>query len=409
MTNTAAESPAFPAVLRNRLVDHILAAGHATDPRVEEALRTVPRHLFLPDSNVETAYANSTVITKRFEDGKSLSCATQPTVMAMMLDQLAVREGDNVLEAGAGTGYNAALLRLLTGPGGGVVTLDSNAEVAAEARSRLDYTGYGDVIVLTRDGAFGAPEYAPYQRGIFTVGPWDLPPGLLAQFADGARLVVPLRWRGQSRSVAFVRDGDTWRSESIELCGFVPMVGQGGEKTAAVDEAESVTLRWDMDQNIDPDQLHGVLDYPKSVMWTGVTLGPNESWDGVWLRLTATEPGACGIRADQSAFDSGLCTPAKAKVYSPALVRDGSLAYLTTQRVEGAASLWELGAIGHGPDGEHLAERLRANIRTWDTDREARPTISMHSVKAPTAEFSEGLVVMKEHVRLVLALPDSKE
>ncbi|MFH8987127.1 methyltransferase, FxLD system [Streptomyces sp. NPDC017940] len=408
MTTTPTAANTSPEELRNRMVDRIRQAGHARDPRVEEAMRAVPRHAFVPDADLEDAYANKAVITKRAEDGKALSCASVPTVVAMMLDQLAVREGQSLLEIGAGTGYNAALLALLASKGERVVTIDHDEEVTAGARKNLDATGYHDVTVITRDGALGAPERAPYDGGIFTVGAWDLPWDLLNQFADGARLVVPLRWRGQTRSVAFVRDGNAWPSDSMELCGFVPMIGQEGEHTATLDEAGDVTLRWDADQDIAPARLRGILDQPKTVAWSGTTLGSNESFDGVWLRLTATETGTCGIAATRAAVEAGICTPATAVVQSPAIVDGDSLAYFTQRRLESEIPRWEFGAIGQGPDGEHLAQRLCERIREWGQDHEARPAIMLHPTGTPATALPHGLRITKEHLLLTLSLPSGK-
>lgn len=165
-----------PEVLRAHMVDHIVKAGRTRSARVEEALRTVPRHEFVPAATIEEAYANQAVITKRGSDGAALSRASVPTVVATMLDQLDIRAGDRILEIGAGTGYNAALLAHLTGLSGQVTTVDIDPEVAAQARHALETTGYSRVHVATRDGALGDADHAPYDRIIVTVGAWDLPP-----------------------------------------------------------------------------------------------------------------------------------------------------------------------------------------------------------------------------------------
>ena len=171
--------PNTPQELRNRLVDHIVKTNVAGlyDPRVEQAMRTVPRHDFIPGASLADAYANRAVTIKDNPDADALplSCASQPDVVFFMLAQLNIQPGDNILEAGAGTGYNAALMRHLAGPSGQVTTLDIHDDVAAHARQRLDDTGFTDVRVLTRDAAIGAPEYGPYDRIIATVGIWDLP------------------------------------------------------------------------------------------------------------------------------------------------------------------------------------------------------------------------------------------
>jgi protein-L-isoaspartate(D-aspartate) O-methyltransferase len=87
------------------------------------------------------------------------------------------------------------------------------------------------VRVATRDGALGDPDHAPYDRIILTVGAWDIPTAWWDQLTPGGRLVVPLRWRGQTRSIAFTHTDGLMRSDSVHLCGFVPMLGQEGERT----------------------------------------------------------------------------------------------------------------------------------------------------------------------------------
>jgi protein-L-isoaspartate(D-aspartate) O-methyltransferase len=398
--NTTATASTSPDELRARMVDAIVAA-RPISARVEAAMRAVARHRFVPDAPVEQAYANTAVITKRAPDGTDLSCASLPSLVAAMLDNLDVQPGHRVLEIGAGTGYNAALLARLTGPTGMVTTVDIDPEVTAQARQALD-AGYGSVEVITRDGALGASEHAPYDRLIVTVGAWDIPTTWWDQLVPGGRLVVPLRWRGQTRAVAFVRDEQCWRSDWVELCGFVPMIGQDGEHTGAIHADEQVSLYWDDDQPIHPEVLHGVLDQPTTTVGSGATVGPNESFDGVWLRLTATEPGTCRIAAQPAAVESGLCTPA-IPARSPALVEGDSLAYLTLRRLsdDGDRRRWELGATGHGPAGAHLAQRLNDQVRAWDTDRTARPTVTAYPV-ATTHEAAEAMIA-KPCIRLAIS------
>ncbi len=396
--------PTSPEALRSAMVDQLAADGTLASHRVGQAMRDVPRHRFVPSAGLEDAYADQAVITKRAEDGTALSCASVPSVVAMMLQQLDVHPGQRILEIGAGTGYNAALLAHLTGEEGRVTTVDIDPEITDQATKALEATGYGRIRVAIRDGALGHTENAPYDRLIVTVGAWDIPSAWWNQLDVGGRLVVPLRWRGQTRSVAFVRETGHLRSDDVELCGFVPMVGRDGERDGTIDPGGHVTLYWDTDQAIDPAVLHGVLDQPSAEVWSGVTVGPYDSFDGVWLRLTGTEPGACRIAADPAAVQTGMCTPA-IPVRSPALVEDGSLAYFTVRRLdaaEGTERRSELGAIGHGPAGQPLAERLCAQIRVWDQGRAAHPAITAHPAGTPDEKLPEGLVIDKHAVRLVI-------
>jgi protein-L-isoaspartate(D-aspartate) O-methyltransferase len=400
---TATAPAASPGHLNELMIDAIAAAPHVgtRDPRVLAAIRAVPRHAFVPGASLADAYnPDLAVITKRDTVGRSLSCASVPGLVGAMLAQLDVRDGHRVFEAGAGTGWNAALLATLAGPGGHVTTIDIDPQITAQAAANLERAGFPGVHVTTGDAGLGVPENAPYDRAIITIGSLDIPPAWFGQLKPGGRLVVPLRWRGQTQSVALVLGDDgVLRSESAFLCGFVPMIGQDWEHSAALDPADLVRLFWDADQDISPGRLHGVLDRPKTRIDSGTTVGSMEPLDGIWVRATATDPAVCRISAEPAAVTSGLCTPV-VKSRTLALAEGDSLAYLAVQRLEAPQSGFRAGAIGHGPDGTRLAERLCRHIDTWGADRTAKPAITIypHSV----AQAAGAQVIRREHCEMTV-------
>jgi protein-L-isoaspartate(D-aspartate) O-methyltransferase len=394
---------ASPQELRAAMVEKIRKAGHARRREVERVLLDTPRHQFVPDADLSLAYDPwQAVITHRFEDGRSLSCASAPWLVAAMLDQLDVQPANRILEIGAGSGYNASLLAQLTGRADLVTTIDIDPDVTAKASQALAATGYGDVRVITGDGGLGYPDGAPYDRVIATVSPWDIPAPWWKQLAPGARLVAPLRWRGQGRSVAFTYTDGRLVSDSLHLCGFVYLVGEDdGELSGPIIANEQVTLHWDRDQAVDLDMLRCVLDQPRVTTWSGVTIASNESHDGLWLRLTVTDPRVCRIKVHAD-VPPGVCDPV-AGWWRMALVDGSTLVYLTNHPQEtGDEVRWELGATGHGPAASELAEYLCDEIRAWAPERDhPGPTLIVYPAGTPNSELA-GPAIEKTHSRLVV-------
>lgn len=144
---TADPTSSDPAQLRAALADYIRGRKTFRTARVEDAFRTVPRHVFLPGVDLEAAYAPRPVVTKRADDGTSVSSASSPNLVAEMLELLDVQLGHRILEIGAATGINAALRAELAGPTGEVVTIELDDDLATGARDGLAAAGYHTVEV----------------------------------------------------------------------------------------------------------------------------------------------------------------------------------------------------------------------------------------------------------------------
>jgi protein-L-isoaspartate(D-aspartate) O-methyltransferase len=303
-------------------------------------------------------------VTHRDPPGVATSSASAPGIVAAMLGQLDVSPGHRILEIGAGTGYNAALLAHLTGPGGQVTTIELDPGIATEAEGALAAAGYGDVIVIAGDGEYGHPPNAPYDRIIVTAGAWDLPDAWAAQLAPGGLLVVPLRMRGLTRSVTFERTAGIWRSRSMRECGFIPIRGAGGGAERNIPLGDTgITIRIDDGQPADATALQRALSSGPVQIWTGIEGAETGQLD-FWL---AGMPGFFRLQAGAGAITrSGLVAPAFNWGAMGLLTAD-SFAYLIMR--PGRPGHSELGACGYGPGREQLASAYAGRARAFDRDR----------------------------------------
>ncbi|MET8011327.1 methyltransferase, FxLD system [Streptomyces sp. NPDC005271] len=409
-TDTITTPTADAERLRNALVDQLRADGHARTPAVETALRTVPRHVFVPEASLEDAYANAPVHIKYDTDGTSISCASQPGVVALMLDQLDAQPGERILELGAGTGYNAGLLAHLVGENGHVTTLDLDDDLVEGARTHLAAAGITNVEAVTRDGALGYAETAPYDRIIATVGAHGVPHAWLQQLAPAGRLLVPQRLKGTvSRSIAYEQRDGRWVSLGSEMNTFMPLrrgIADDDRRVIPLSTDGAVRLQAPAGLSIDADALAGVLDQPRTEEWTGMTVRAMESPEWMELFVTCSLPSGL-IRMLFSQSAKGTLLTEDPYPSSTAVVDKGAVTYLarrlSKEKTPEGGKLWEFGVVGHGPGSDELAARVADAIRTWDRDyRDREATFEIQPLDAPEIEQRPGLFALDTQLNRIV-------
>ncbi|MCP2303323.1 protein-L-isoaspartate(D-aspartate) O-methyltransferase [Actinokineospora globicatena] len=397
------------AALRTAMVEQLRSEGELRTDPVIRAFATVPRELFAPEAPLEQVYdRDDVVITKRDENGLAVSSVSAPRIQASMLEQAEVRPGMRVLEIGSG-GYNAALIAELVGPDGEVTTVDIDQFVVDRARACLAEAGYDRVRVLLVDAEGGVPEHAPFDRIIVTAGAWDIPPAWIDQLAPDGVLVVPLRMRGLTRSVAFVREQGRLVSRGYELCGFVPIQGSGANAERLVLlHGEDVALRLDGDQAADADALSAALTSERVVRPSGVEVGGFEPFDELDLYLATELDGFGLLVATPAAIEAGLAERSARMGAKTAL--DGvSFAYRASQATTKERTAFEFVVYGHGPDADAVAFRYVELIREWDRTHRGGPgaRIEVHPTGTPDTEIGEGRLIDKKHTRVLISWPTS--
>ncbi|MCE7553275.1 methyltransferase, FxLD system [Streptomyces thermodiastaticus] len=365
LTRVESKLTTDPAELRDALVNRLIDSGHLRTPGVIAAFRATERHRFLPGVDLQAAYANDAVPIKHDATGEMISCISAPSIVATQLEQVGAEAGHKILEAGAATGYNAALLGRLVGPGGHVWTIDVDQDLVDGANKNLAEAGATNVTAVLGDGAAGLPEHAPYNRIQFTVGAGDVPVRILDQLAPGGRLVLPMRIRGSiSRSFAFERDGDTWRTVSCEMATFVPLrkgVCDDIYTLVPHDGEGNVRLETFSEQQVDREAMRTVLDQPHTTLCTGVKFRKGEPWEWMYLYLACVLPNGLsrmpGLRPGYApSFGWGAM----------AALDGDTLAYLTQrQGVDEQGTFWEVGVTGHGPHAAELADHVATEIGEW--------------------------------------------
>jgi protein-L-isoaspartate(D-aspartate) O-methyltransferase len=206
---------------REQMVLETIERRGITDEDVLNAMRAVPRHLFVPENEQDYAYGDHPL---PIGYGQTIS---QPYIVALMTEMLELKEGDKVLEVGTGSAYQAAILAEI--PNVEIYTIEIVPELAESARERLESLGYANVYCKQGDGYFGWPEHGPFDAIIVTAAPDHMPQPLADQLAKGGRLVIPIGPPGGYQTLwKFVRQPDgELKAFNVGGVAFVPLTGEG--------------------------------------------------------------------------------------------------------------------------------------------------------------------------------------
>jgi protein-L-isoaspartate(D-aspartate) O-methyltransferase len=203
---------------REQMVEnHIINRG-VKDPAVLAAMKTVPRHEFVPDDFVSQAYRDHPL---PIGYGQTIS---QPFIVALMTEALNLEKGDRVLEIGTGSGYQAAILAALDTQ---VYTIEIIPELAQAAEDRLINLGYANIEVLNADGYFGWEDQAPFDAVIVTAAPDHLPQLLIQQLSEGGRMIIPIGPVGAVQTLwLFESSEGELKAMNLGPVSFVPLTGE---------------------------------------------------------------------------------------------------------------------------------------------------------------------------------------
>ncbi len=210
-----APEEAWYALLRYRMVEAQLRSRGIGDERVLAAMLRTPRHEFIPEQFRGQAYDDHPL---PIGEGQTIS---QPYIVALMLEALALKASDRVLEVGTGSGFVTALLSQLAEQ---VISVERHASLSCSARGTLARLGYSNVKVIVGDGSMGYMAAMPYDAILVSAATHELPPALAAQLADGGRMIIPIGPPETQQLNLVEMHGDRLQVTVREGCRFVPLI-----------------------------------------------------------------------------------------------------------------------------------------------------------------------------------------
>jgi len=205
--------------LRREMVERQIRHRGIRDERVLSAMLAVPRHAFVPIERFSDSYSDTPL---PIGEGQTIS---QPFMVAAMADALALRSHERVLEIGAGSGYQAAVLSALAQE---VIAIESLPGLAATARERLARLGFANVRVIQSDGSVGWLPDAPYDAILVSAAAPSVPQPLIDQLREGGRIVIPVGDAESQQVVRITRHGGQALRDKLYHCRFVPLIGRHG-------------------------------------------------------------------------------------------------------------------------------------------------------------------------------------
>ncbi|MEA3281787.1 MAG: protein-L-isoaspartate(D-aspartate) O-methyltransferase [Euryarchaeota archaeon] len=208
--------------LRARLISQLrrqIGGDHISE-QVLAAMRNVPRHLFVRESDRAQAYEDYPL---SIGHGQTISA---PHIVGIMCSLLEIEKGMKILEIGGGSGYHAAVLAQLTGPGGMVYAIERVTELAEFARRNLADAGYENVVVTAGDGTFGLSEHAPYDCITVACAAPAVPQPLVDQLKRGGRMTIPIG--KYTQELYLIHKNDVISNEKKGGVVFVPLIGEHG-------------------------------------------------------------------------------------------------------------------------------------------------------------------------------------
>jgi protein-L-isoaspartate(D-aspartate) O-methyltransferase len=222
--------------LREQMVGRQIAARGLKEPRLLAAFRRVPREEFVSAAYADFAYQDSPL---PIESGQTIS---QPYIVALTIDAAGIKQGDKVLEVGAGSGYAAAVIGQIAGQ---VIAVERHHELVQLARQRMERLGYDNIVVVEGDGTLGWPEEAPFDAIVAAASGSHVPQSWIEQLKPGGRIVMPIGGLHSVQSLVKVTKDEDGTLHREDLCGvrFVPLIGQEGFRPSGGEERPGSPLR----------------------------------------------------------------------------------------------------------------------------------------------------------------------